>query len=212
MPLKILLCAGSYLLGSLPTAYVIVKWRTGEDIRRIGSGNVGATNAMRAAGKGMGVLVFAIDAAKGFIATLLPILLLPHHDPMLDPRGPFSAMRLLCGSVAVLGHNFPWSLGFRGGKGVATTMGALVGADAAVAGVAGSVWLAALLLSRYVSVASIAAAASIPLGQWWLGRPLPERALGAVLGGLIVIRHHENIARLLAGREPRIGTPRSSSL
>ena len=199
---------GSYLLGSLPTAYLLVKWRTGTDIRRVGSGNVGATNAARAAGKGLGTLVFLIDAAKGIAATFLPVILLPVTSN--DEARLLDVMRLFCGGMAVLGHNFPWSLGFRGGKGVATTFGALLGADAVIAGLAGAAWLIAAALSRYVSIASMVAAIAIPLGQWRLGRSPVEVALGAALGGLIMVRHHGNIARLLAGREPRIGT-RSSA-
>jgi glycerol-3-phosphate acyltransferase PlsY len=98
--------------------------------------------------------------------------------------------------MAVLGHNFPWSLGFRGGKGVATTIGTLLGADPAIAGLAGAIWAFAAAASRHVSVASMAAAIGIPLGQWWLGRAPEECAVGAALGGLLVIRHQDNSVRV----------------
>ena len=192
----------SYLLGSVPTAYLLVKWRTGQDIRRLGSRNVGATNTARAAGAGMGVVVFLIDTAKGAMPSMLPALLW---------GGPSRSLRLLCGGMAVVGHVFPWALGFRGGKGVATTLGALIGSDPALAGLAAAIWALIAALFRYVSLASMVMAIGVPIGQWWLGRPVAECAMGVALGACIILRHHENLARLLAGREPRMGTRSSSA-
>lgn len=193
---------GSYLIGSIPTAYLAVRWTQGADIRRIGSGNVGATNAARVAGPGTGALVFLVDAAKGAAASVLPLMAFQATNG--NEARALNAMRLLCGSVAVLGHNFPCWLRFQGGKGVATTLGAVVAVDAPAAGIAALTWALVLAASRYVSIASIAAGAGIPLAQWLLGRSIPEIGIGAALGALIIARHHGNLRRLRAGTEPRI--------
>lgn len=187
--------AGSYLLGSFPTAYVAVKWLKRIDVRTVGSGNVGATNVTRVAGFGAGAAVFLIDLAKGALAVwwLTPWL-------QLTP-----AMRLSCGLAAILGHNFPVWLGFRGGKGVATTIGVLLAAMPLVAGVCVAVWAVVYLIFRYVSLASLAAAVALPVAQAITGQGLAERGVGALFALLIIARHHANIRRLLAGTEPRSG-------
>ena len=193
----IVACAlvGSYLIGSLPTAYLLV-WRLKRiDVRTVGSGNVGATNVSRVAGFMAGLVVFCIDLAKGALAVwwLAPWF-------ALTP-----AMRLSCGLAAILGHNFPVWLGFRGGKGVATTIGVLVAAMPPVAAAVIGVWGLVFLIWRYVSLASLAAALAIPLAQALAGQGLAERLVGALLAGLIVVRHHANIRRLVQGTELRAG-------
>lgn len=189
--------AASYVVGSLPTAYLLVKWLKRVDVRTIGSGNVGATNAARVAGPSVGAAVFLIDLAKGAIAggLIAPWLLGAAASP---------AARLGCGLLAVIGHTVPFTLNFRGGKGVATTIGVLLSTMPAVAGIAAAVWLVTVLLCRYVSVGSLAAAVTIPLAQMATRRTLPEVWLGAILALLIVLRHRRNVERLVQGVEPRV--------
>ena len=192
-PFVTLLCA--YLLGSIPTGYWLVKWLKGVDVRTVGSGNIGATNTVRAAGKGVGAAVFLIDMAKGLIPALAFAGLFGHA-----PTGVF---RLACGSAAVIGHCFPLFLGFRGGKGVATAVGALFGTSPVLGVVFVAVWLLSTLVWRYVSVGSMAAAASIPAALALLGASRMELLIGAGLALLIIARHQANIQRLMQGKEPK---------
>ena len=187
----------SYLVGSFPTAYVFVKVLKRVDVRTVGSGNVGATNVARVAGWKAGAVVFLIDLGKGLAAVSLIAPWLLH--PLTH------AARLACGLAAVIGHNFPFALGFRGGKGVATTIGVLIGAVPTVAAAYLLVWLAAFGVSRYVSIASLAAAAAIPIAQWITHHGRAELALGCCLALLIVVRHRANIERLMHGTEHRAG-------
>ena len=189
---------GSYLIGSLPTAYLVVRRLKGLDVRTVGSGNVGATNVSRVAGARAGVAVFLIDLAKGALAVWW---LAPWFT--LTP-----AMRLSCGLAAILGHNFPIWLGCRGGKGVATTIGVLLAAMPLIAAAVIAVWGVVFALWRYVSLASLAAALAIPIAQAFVGQGVAERLVGALLALLIVLRHHANIRRLLAGTELRAGRSR----
>lgn len=189
----------SYLTGSIPTAFLVVKGIKGVDIRTIGSGNVGATNTSRILGKKYAILVFAVDVLKGVIPVFV-------FAPMLTSVEPGAApWHLLFGAAAILGHNFPVFLQFRGGKGVATTIGVLVSAMPAVAGLCAVVWIVVHRMSGFVSVGSLAAAALIPLAQWGLGYSAAEIGVGAFLALLIWWRHQDNIRRLLAGREHRAG-------
>ena len=187
----------SYLIGSFPTGYLLVKWIKGMDVRTMGSGSVGATNVTRAAGSGAGRLVFLIDVGKGLLAATV---LAPW---LVRPATP--AVQLSCGLAAVAGHCFPVFLQFHGGKGVATTIGVLLGVMPAVAGIALGVWVACFLLWRYVSVGSLAAAVTIPIAQYAMRQPWPDTLLGVALALLIIARHRDNIARLLQGREHRFG-------
>ena len=193
--------ASSYLVGSFPTAYVLLKWSKGLDVRTVGSGNVGATNVARVAGWQAGVIVFVVDLGKGLAAVML---IAPW---LLHPLSP--AARLACGLAAVIGHNFPFALGFRGGKGVATTIGVLAGAVPAVAAAYLLVWLIVFGISRYVSIASLAAAAAIPIAQWMTHQGRGALWLGTLLALLIVVRHRSNIERLQHGTEHRVGRRKS---
>ena len=199
-PGLLLALAGSYLVGSIPTAYLLVKRLKRVDVRTVGSGNVGATNVTRAAGLGAGTAVFLLDLAKGLVAVwgLAPWLARP-----VTP-----AVQLACGLAAVVGHVFPVFLGFRGGKGVATTIGVLIGTVPLIAVVCLAVWAGCFLVWRYVSVGSLAAAVTLPVVQTLVHRPLPEVLLGAALAGVIIARHRTNIIRLLHGTEHRSGSPR----
>ena len=200
MPPLIPALLGSYLLGSIPTAYLMVKRLKGVDVRTVGSGNVGATNVTRIAGFRAGVVVFLIDAAKGLLAVLV---IAPWA---LRPMTPTA--QLACGIAAVVGHAFSVFLKFQGGKGVATTIGVLLGAMPLLAAACLAVWVACFLIWKYVSVASLAAAVTLPVAQAVARRPLPELVLGSALALLIVARHRANIQRLLAGTEHRAGQKR----
>jgi glycerol-3-phosphate acyltransferase PlsY len=190
-----------YLVGSVPTGYLMGRSR-GLDIRQHGSGNIGATNVWRVMGRSWGLVAFAADFLKGF----LPLFLL---RTLAFPAGTNSwtvaLLLVLCGLAAIIGHNYtPW-LGFKGGKGVATSGGVLAALMPPVLGVALSLWIVATGLTRYVSVGSILAAASLaPLawffypGQWILF------GLACLAGALAIYRHASNIRRLLAGTESRI--------
>ena len=194
---------GSYLVGSFPTGYLLVKRLKRVDVRSVGSGNVGATNVTRVAGAWAGRAVFLMDVAKGLIAVLGLAPWLVH------PVSPTA--QLACGLAAVVGHAFPVFLKFQGGKGVATTIGVLIGAMPAVAGVSLVVWISCFAIWRYVSVGSLAAAAAIPIAQMVTRRPPAELLLGAALALLIVVRHRANIERLLEGREHRFAKRAGSS-
>lgn len=195
----------AYLLGAIPFGWLIARWK-GVDIRTVGSGNIGATNVFRTVGKGWGVLTFALDAGKGFLpAWAWPRIL---HDGFHCPVSAGAALLFAC--LAIVGHNFPIYLRFKGGKGVATSAGALIGVAPAAAAIGGAVWVLILLVSRYVSVASMAAAIGVAAAAWWLysddgmTRPMVLTALGA----LIIWRHRANLRRLRQGTEHRFRSAR----
>ena len=206
---------GSYLLGAVPFGLVLVRLFTGQDLRALGSGNIGATNAMRAAGKPVGITAFLLDAAKGWapVALIAPLAWFAVDAGVESGLEPVSGsgfsltaawVAVLCGAAAVLGHCFPVYLGFKGGKGVATGCGALIGLDWRLFPIGGAVWLVTLLLSRYVGLSSIAMGLTFPLAAWILGAA-PSTVLGAgLLTLLILIRHRSNMGRMLAGTEPKV--------
>ena len=186
----------SYLLGSIPSGFLLVKWTKGIDVRTVGSGNIGATNTARAAGRGVAIAVFVIDLLKGLIpAAMLAPLLWPE-------KGVVAAAA--CGAAAVVGHVFPLFLNFQGGKGVATAIGMLAAISWPALVVFLLVWAAGMRLSRYVSVGSVFAAATIPLTQVILHQPLGAVLAGAGVALLIVARHRGNIQRLFRGQEHRL--------
>jgi glycerol-3-phosphate acyltransferase PlsY len=185
--------AASYLVGSIPTAYLAVRGVKRIDVRTVGSGNVGATNASRVLGVKGGAAVFVLDMLKGLIAAQV-------IAPWIIPSAS-GTVRLACGFAAVLGHNFPVFLGFRGGKGVSTTIGVLAGTMPLVALTAATVGLIVFSRWRYVSVGSMAAAAVLPLVQYGAKQPSQQVLIGALLAVLIIARHHQNIRRLLDGTE-----------
>ncbi len=189
----------SYLLGSFPTAYLLAKAVKGIDIRTVGSGNVGATNTLRHVGRWPALVVLLVDVLKGALASFCV--------PRLVAGDSTLQTSLLCGLSAVVGHNFPCFLGFRGGKGVATTLGVLIGCAPWMALTAVAVWLAFFLPTRYVSLGSIAAAIAVPTVQLVRRQQTGEVLLGFAIGLLIVARHHANLRRLLQGTEHRVGSP-----
>ena len=202
------LLAGAYLLGAIPSGLLIARLR-GVDIRAVGSKNIGATNVFRCVGQGWGVLTFLCDALKGLVpAWLFPLLVsnVPLPGPSWDNPAEAAALwGLLFGGAAILGHNFPVYLGFKGGKGVATSAGMLLGVAPMAMGIGLLVWLALFLTTRYVSIASIGAAVLVPAAGWWLyagGGWIVPAAL-TVLGLLVVVRHRANLQRLRMGTEHR---------
>jgi glycerol-3-phosphate acyltransferase PlsY len=200
---------GAYLLGSIPVGYLLVRIFLRKDIRTEGSGNIGATNVLRAGGKGLGAATFIGDVVKGASAVLLASLVASSWLPMLPQRN-VEALAALC---AVIGHMFPVWLGFRGGKGVATGFGVFL--VAAPLGALAAITLFAIVfaLSRYVSLASILGAASFPFFAWFTVRgPRPAFfiAVQGIVALFIIVKHHPNIRRLLAGNEHRFGTPRAA--
>lgn len=192
-----ILFVASYLIGAVPFALLIGRLQ-GVDIRKVGSGNVGATNVFRSVGKGLGVLTFACDVLKGF----LPAFLFPIWFPVVHAA---ENVGLLYGCAAIAGHNWPVYLRFKGGKGVATSAGVLLGVAPPAVGIGLAVWIVVYALARYVSLASIAGALAIPGASWWLYGAenwiLPS--VLTALGLLVIWRHRTNIQRLLNGTEHR---------
>ncbi|MGA2168543.1 MAG: glycerol-3-phosphate 1-O-acyltransferase PlsY [Terracidiphilus sp.] len=203
---SLLVIAVAYLLGSIPVGFLLVRLFRHQDIRAVGSGNIGATNVLRSGGKGLAAATFLLDMLKGSAAVALGALLAAH----LAPTAPVRNMEALAALFAVLGHMFPVWLGFRGGKGVATGFGVFLVAAPTSALAAISVFALVLLLTRYVSLASILGAASFPLFAWVLvrgDRPPFFIAVQFAVSLLIIAKHHQNIRRLLAGTEPRFSAP-----
>jgi glycerol-3-phosphate acyltransferase PlsY len=209
----ILIAAASYLLGSIPTGYLLVRIFRHQDIRAVGSGNIGATNVLRSGGKGLGAATFFLDMFKGCTAVWLGGFL----GAMLLPSTPLRTAQALAALVAVLGHMFPVWLRFKGGKGVATGFGVFLVAAPWAALAAISVFFIVLFLSRYVSLASILGAASFPFFAWYFNRtqtgPHPTPffiAVQCAVALLIIVKHHQNIRRLLAGTESRFGAKKTA--
>ncbi len=199
--LFIIVPLAAYLIGGVPFALILGKWR-GVDVRRHGSGNVGATNLARLLGRNWGVLCFALDFGKGALALGLAMAASP------QPVG--SLLPVLTAAAVVAGHVWPLALGFKGGKGVATTLGALLVLAPWAMLIAAAVWLVAFQASRYVSLASLLAAASLPAAELLLGLfgrthrlDRHRLLLLALLALFIVWRHRDNLKRLVDGTEPR---------
>ncbi len=193
--------AVAYLLGSIPFGLVLVRLVKGIDLRSFGSGNIGATNAMRAGGKPVGYAVFALDVLKGFapVFWIAPALALSAEHTL--------SLQVESGAMAVLGHCFPLYLLFRGGKAVSTGCGALLALDWRIALIGGVVWVLALFGLRYTGLASILMGITFPIAALLLGAP-PAGPLvvgASLLALLIIVRHRSNIQRMLAGAEPKIG-------
>lgn len=192
--MEILVVVFSYLVGSIPTGVIVGKLM-GIDVRSAGSGNIGATNVARVLGKGKGALTLLADAAKGYLPVFIARQL-----------GVDSTTEVLVGAAAFLGHLYPIYLKFRGGKGVATALGALLLLAPLAILVLLAVFAAAFLTSRIVSLGSIAAAGALPITLWLLSYPPQLIVLGAFLGAIVILRHRANIRRLFAGTEPRFGS------
>jgi acyl phosphate:glycerol-3-phosphate acyltransferase len=200
----VLVLIAAYLLGSIPFGYLVVRARTGSDVRETGSGGTGATNVSRRAGKLAGLLTLLLDAAKGALAVLLARMLLTED---------FGINWWVTASVvlAIAGHCFPVWLRFRGGKGVATGVGAFLLLSPLAVACAGAVFILVVLATRYVSLGSVTAAAVLPLAVWLLSRfnrptgdLLAPLLTAAIVGAAVIIfMHRANIKRLLTGTESK---------
>ncbi len=191
----------AYLLGSIPFGYLIVKERTGVDVRSVGSGNVGATNVLRVAGKVPALGVLTMDMAKGCF-------------PVLVGRVMGASPEILAGIAfaAVMGHVFPVFLGFRGGKGVATALGAFIALAPIATVSAAALFLLLVVWKRYVSLASVVAVGSFPFWTYLFGRLgwmtipwLPVSVAGLATAVVVLLRHGANLRRIRSGTESRIG-------
>lgn len=185
----------SYFIGSLPTGYLVVRIFRGVDIRTVGSGSIGATNVRRLMGQGWAVFVTLVDMLKGALALLLTV-----ESASSDPW-----LLSLSALAAVLGHNYPVWLRFRGGKGVATTYGTMFFIwpynSFAIVLMSGALWYAVMTSTRYVSLASMVSLLALPAFFWMLDAPLPFILLALLLALLAIFRHRSNVSRLLEGRE-----------
>jgi acyl phosphate:glycerol-3-phosphate acyltransferase len=203
------IAAAAYLLGSIPIGYLLVRLFRHQDIRTVGSGNIGATNVLRSGGKGLGAATFALDVIKGAAAVGLGALV----ASSLLPTVPERSVEALAALFAVLGHMFPIWLRFKGGKGVATGFGVFLVAAPLAALSAITLFAIILALTRYVSLASIVGAASFPVFAWFMvhgQRPTFFIAVQAIVALLIIVKHHPNIRRLMAGNEHRFGATKTA--
>jgi glycerol-3-phosphate acyltransferase PlsY len=183
----------SYLAGSIPFGLLVTRALGLGDVRKIGSGNIGATNVLRTGNKGAAAATLILDAAKGAIPVLIARAYLDEPAAQIAGLGAF------------LGHLFPVWLKFRGGKGVATFLGVVLALAWPVGLIACATWLLVAATARISSLSALVAAAMTPVWLWVLG-PREAAWLGAVLAALVLIRHHANVRRIIAGTEPRIGS------
>jgi acyl phosphate:glycerol-3-phosphate acyltransferase len=210
------LLLAAYLLGSIPTGYLLGRWLKGIDIRDHGSGSTGATNVLRVVGKGAGATVLAVDMLKGAMAIIVTQLAYQSNSPLLtwapvevNPTQWFSWIAVLGGLAVVLGHSKSIWLKFSGGKSVATGLGLLLALNWQVGLLAFGIFAVVLTLSRIVSLSSILSVSAVPVLMILLHQPLAYVLLGLVGGSYVVVRHRSNIQRLWAGTEPRLGQQRS---
>jgi len=187
----ILILIAAYLVGAIPTGVILTRLTGGEDIRKTGSGNIGATNVYRTAGRKMGVITLLGDALKGLLPVLVVSLAFPDDATLVA----------LTASAAFLGHCYPVYLGFKGGKGVATGLGIFLVLSPLSVLVAFLIFAALVWKTRYVSLGSISAAASIPLLILLFGGATATFAGGLFIAAIIIWRHRENIDRLIKGQE-----------
>jgi glycerol-3-phosphate acyltransferase PlsY len=200
--------ACAYLLGSLPTAYLVARWRKGVDIRQHGSGNVGATNVARVIGKAAGLAVLAVDIAKGWAA----VTWLPQEIATLGWFGADAQeigialyrARAVAGAGVVAGHIWSGFLKGSGGKGVATSAGVLLGVSPVVCGVVVLIWLSVVLVTRIISISSVVATLVAPAIMLLAAEPPLFVAMSAVAAVLVVGRHRDNLRRLFRHEEPRL--------
>lgn len=211
MVLPVGLVALAYLLGSIPFSWLVARFLSGKDVRREGSGNVGATNVARTAGRGAGVLALLLDVAKGYAVIAVAQWLVARPDWPFEPGTAAWQSRefwvALAGLIGVLAHMFPVWLRFHGGKGVATAAGVVLALDLRVFAASILVFAIVVLVSRMVSLGSILTAASIPLLFRFVAHAAPfwriVMSIGIALA--VILKHHSNIARLVQGSERKLG-------
>jgi glycerol-3-phosphate acyltransferase PlsY len=188
----VLALAAAYLIGSIPFGFLLVKWKTGADVRAAGSGNIGATNVLRTTGRGAGIATLLLDIAKGYCAVWLAAYLTENNIEWMSAA-----------AIAVMaGHAFPVFLRFQGGRAVASFVGAFLYLTPLALAAVTIVFFAAVAYSRYISLGSILGAGTFPLAVWLIEKPpLAVVAAACISGGLIIYRHRDNIARIRAGTE-----------
>ena len=199
MLLLILVALCGYLLGSVPFAVITSKLFGLADPRTVGSGNPGATNVLRSGNKLAAIITLVGDAAKGTIAMLIA-----------RQVGAGETAIAVAGVAAFIGHVFPFTLGFKGGKGVATALGVMLGFSAAYAGVMALIWLSVAVLTRYSSLAALVAALAAPVVASQMLGTLTITASMLVMAAILVLRHRSNISHLLAGTESKIGSKKKA--
>ena len=211
--------AAAYLLGSIPTGYLVGRAR-GIDVRKVGSGNIGATNVFRTLGKTAGILVLVVDGMKGWLAvSFAPDLAHRIFSPASAwDRPTREYLQIIAGVVAILGHNYTCWLKFKGGKGIATTAGALAALIPFTVAICLTTWILVCLLTRYVSVASIIAAMMLPAATWAIYHFTHDEGYGrrmiilaGILGALAIYKHKGNLERLMNGTENKIGQKKPSA-
>jgi len=211
MALPLALVVAAYLIGSIPFSFLVVKLVAGKDIRTHGSHNVGATNVARTAGRGAGVIALLFDIAKGYLAVVLARWIVAQPAwPFAVGATPWQSREFwiaLAGLIAVLAHMFPVWLRFHGGKGVATAAGVMLALNPIVILGAIIVFLIVLLAFRFVSLASIVSAASLPVLTRFLVHDAPfwRVVISIAIALAVIIKHHSNISRIVAGTERRLG-------
>lgn len=203
----------SYLIGSIPTAYVFGKILKGIDIRKVGSGNVGATNALRVLGRRVGITVLLLDILKGFIVVVLLGNFFVNKSVLWQEPN----LRIFMGLCCICGHNWTIFLQFKGGKGIATSFGVLLGLALKIPGlniVVGLIiltWFFTFFISRIVSLASILAALALPILCFFFKQPVLLTGLCLLLSIFVLIRHKSNLLRIFQGQEPRLYFKKSAS-
>lgn len=195
----------AYLLGSVPFGLLLARTK-GVDIRTQGSGNIGATNVLRCLGKPLGITCFLLDVLKGF----LPAALFPTIGNILCPNAVGPGIGILFGAAAILGHNFPIFLNFKGGKGVATSAGVLLGIAPLAVLIGLAIWGVVFKLSGYVSLGSIIASLAVAITGWVAGYEMATAIALTLLGALSIYRHRSNIQRLLKGEENKFEKKKKS--
>jgi len=189
----------AYLLGSIPTGFLVARAR-GVDIRTVGSGNIGATNAFRVLGKGLGIFVLLMDALKGWVAVQIGAYVVSQ----LLPGASLDNLHITAGIAAILGHNYTCWLHFKGGKGIATSAGVLIALVPLALAIILSIFIILFVTTRYVSVGSIVASFSLPFATWFTTRDTGLTVVTGAMGALAILKHRKNIQRLLNGTENRI--------
>ncbi len=200
-----LTAAAAYLLGSIPTGFLVARAK-GIDIRKVGSGNIGATNALRVLGKPAGILVLLVDALKGWLAVRVVAMLIVEQFSSQEALGGNRVIASILAAIfAVLGHNYTCWLGFKGGKGIATSAGVLTALVPWALLIILSVWIVLFAITRYVSIGSLAASATLPFATWLTTHDWTLTAVTGAMGALAIFKHKGNIQRLMKGTEPRFG-------
>jgi glycerol-3-phosphate acyltransferase PlsY len=205
----------AYLLGSIPFGYLLVRIFRGEDIRLTGSGNIGATNVARSGAKGLGIATLALDALKGALAVWLAAVLAGSKynlcgDFFQHPCAPALRLMSLAALSAVLGHVFPVWLRFKGGKGVATALGVFCVLFPAAILVALAIFILIVAITRYVSLGSILGAIAFPAAAYFLqSTDAMSLVLASSVSLIVILKHHQNISRLLSGTESRFGAAKA---